>query len=82
VEDVDVYFGSVSESTGKNLFDSSDDQFKWVYDGTTTTTKDKDTTTANKELPKTGYATIGISLAVSMTFAIIAYVSYKKLNIK
>lgn len=83
IEDVDIYYGLVGSSVGKNLFDRTDNNFKYVIgddggDGGANYTDKKDLEELPKELPKAGQ--IGIAIITIIPFIIIAIANKKILN--
>lgn len=80
VEDVDIYYG-VNYDGEKGLFDSSNTNFKWVYNETATTSNSKDTTTSPNKIPKAGvYYSVATGVLILLAISGTAYFKYRKMK--
>lgn len=70
IEDVSLYQSLVSDDGGKNLLSMTDKEFKWNLDETDNT-PEKDTTTAEGEIPKAGLEKTIILFVIVIAIALV-----------
>lgn len=82
IEDVNLYYGLVSDSVGTNLFSYYDSQFKWDLSEESSPENNQNSEKKPSKLPDTGDAKLLIFASVTTILVVCAIVFKKKSKIK